>query len=54
MRVVLTDLASGELRLRFRHGVDPGWLSDNARAQYASGIDSCALALDLRAALAQP
>ncbi len=53
VRVVLTDLTSGELRLRYRHTVDPGWLSDNARALYASGIDSCALALDLRAALAQ-
>lgn len=50
VRVVLTDLTSGEARLRFRHGVDPAWLSDQARAQYASGIDSCALAMDLRRA----
>ena len=39
--------------LRFRHDVDPSWLSPAARAEYASGIDSCALALDLRKALGQ-
>jgi hypothetical protein len=52
VRVVLTDLRSGELRLRLRRDVDPGWLSDNSRAQFASGIDSCSLALDVRAAVA--
>jgi len=52
VRIVLADLASGELRLRFRHEVDPSWLSDSARAQYAAGIDSCALAMDVRKAVA--
>lgn len=47
-RVVLADLTHGEVRLRFRQTLDPSWLSDQARAQYASGIDSCALALDVR------
>jgi hypothetical protein len=51
VRVVLTDLRNDELRLRLRRDVDPGWLTDNARAQFASGIDSCSLALDVRAAL---
>lgn len=51
VRVVLTDLTNGAPRLRFRQTVDPSWLSDQARAQYASGIDSCALALDLRRAV---
>jgi len=51
VRVIVTDLASDQLQLRFRHDVDPTWLSQAARAEYASGIDSCALALDLRAAL---
>lgn len=51
VRLVLTDLGSGELRLRFRRDVDPSWLSNDARAQNASGIDSCALAFDLRQAL---
>jgi len=54
VRVVLTDLASGDARLRFRHTVDPSWLSDQARAQYASGIDSCALAMDFRRAVTAP
>jgi hypothetical protein len=52
VRVVLEDLSRGETRLRFRAQVDPSWLSDRARAQYASGIDSCALAFDLRQAVA--
>jgi len=51
VRLVLVDLNSGEVRLRFRGDVDPKWLSDGARAQYASGIDSCAFAFDLRRAL---
>ena len=51
VRVVLTDLTNGDVRLRFRGAVDPSWLSDQSRAQYASGIDSCALAMDLRAAV---
>lgn len=54
VRVVLTDLSSGNVRLRFRGNVDPSWISPNTRAEYASGIDSCSLALDVRrAALAQ-
>jgi hypothetical protein len=51
VRVVLVDLVSGESRLRFRGKVDPAWVSDQARATYASGIDSCALALDFRHAV---
>jgi len=50
-RVALVDLDDGRTRLRFRGSVDPDWLSSAARAQYASGIDSCALALDLRKSL---
>lgn len=51
VRVVLTDLNTGQVRLRYRGTVDPSWLSAGARAEYASGIDSCALALDLRSAV---
>jgi hypothetical protein len=50
IRVVLVDLNRGDTRLRFRGNVDPSWLSDATRAQYASGVDGCALALDLRQA----
>lgn len=54
VRVVLTDLSSGKVRLRLRSHVDPSWISPSTRAEYASAIDSCALALDVRqAALGQ-
>ncbi|HEY6079771.1 MAG TPA: hypothetical protein VIW29_13240, partial [Polyangiaceae bacterium] len=52
VRVSLTDLDNGETRLRFRRTVDPSWLSDATRAQFASGVDSCALAMDIRQAAA--
>lgn len=48
VRVALVDLSDGQARLRFRGKVDPSWLSDQAKEKYASGIDSCALALDFR------
>lgn len=51
VRVILEDLSRREPRLRYRTQVDPSWLSERARTQYASGIDSCALALDLRQAV---
>jgi hypothetical protein len=51
VRVTLTDLSTGQIRLRYRGSVDPTWLSAAARAEYASGIDGCALALDLRNAV---
>jgi hypothetical protein len=54
VRVTLIDLTSDQIRLRYRGLVDPSWLSAPARAQHASGIDSCALALDLRSALLGP
>jgi hypothetical protein len=49
VRVGLVELATEKLLLRIRRHVDPGWISDKARAEYASGIDSCGLALDVRA-----
>lgn len=52
VRVVLTDLNDGEPRLRLRRTVDPSWLSEATRAQFASGADSCALAMDIRQAAA--
>jgi hypothetical protein len=51
VRVAFVDLSAQQTRLRFRGNVDPGWLSDATRAQYASGIDGCALAMDLRKSL---
>jgi hypothetical protein len=51
IRVKLVDLAIDKLLLQLRRRVDPSWLSDGARAEYASGIDSCALALDVHDAV---
>lgn len=51
-RVVVVDLVTGEALLRIRRHLDPSWVkSIAARAQYASGIDSCGLALDVREAV---
>lgn len=47
VRVTLVDLVANEVLLRARHVVDPRGLSPARRASYASGLDSCALALDV-------
>ena len=49
VRVQLVELTSGAVPLRLRLRVDPSWISPATRAEHASGIDSCALALDVRA-----
>lgn len=51
VRVGAVDLTSDRLVFSVRRPVDPSWLSAAARAEYASGVDSCALALDVRRAL---
>lgn len=52
VRVGLVDLVAEKLLLRLRRRVDPTWLSDRTRADYARGVDSCALAFDVHAAVA--
>lgn len=52
VRVGLVDLAKKSVILRLRRHVDPAWVSAATRAELAKGIDSCALALDVRAAVA--
>jgi hypothetical protein len=47
VRVALVDLRAEKVLLRVRHDVDPSWITPARRATYASGIDSCALALDV-------
>ena len=47
VRIGLVDLTSAKMLLRLRKRVDPTWISTNARAQYASGLDACALAMDV-------
>ena len=51
VRVTMVDLVKREVLLRLRRRVDPGWVSPATRAEYANGVDSCALALDVRAAV---
>ncbi len=48
VRVALVDLPSAKVLLRARHVVDPGWITPARKATYAVGLDSCALALDVR------
>ena len=54
VRVGLVDLVAQKLLFRLRRRVDPSWLSAEARAEYASGIDGCTLAVDVRAGLGLP
>ena len=51
VRVGVVDLGADKLLLRLRRKVDPSWISSSARAEFASGIDSCGLALDVHAAV---
>lgn len=47
VRIGLVDLTAAKVLLRIRKRVDPNWISMATRAQYASGLDGCALALDV-------
>jgi hypothetical protein len=51
VRIGLIDLAKKRQLLALRRKVDPSWLSPASRAEYASGIDACGLALDVRTEL---
>jgi len=48
VRVGLVDLVSDTVLLRLRRHVDPAKISVKQRSLYASGIDACALAMDVR------
>lgn len=48
VRIGLVELGAGRVLLRLRKHVDPSWISIPNRPEYASGLDSCALALDVR------
>jgi hypothetical protein len=54
VRVGLVDLGSQKVLLRLRRSVDPKWISPARRAEYARGLDGCALALDVRDSVAGP
>jgi hypothetical protein len=52
VRIGIVDLGSGRALLRMRKRVDPSWISSAKRPLYASGIDGCAFAFDVREAVA--
>ncbi|MFO0555350.1 MAG: hypothetical protein U0271_43640 [Polyangiaceae bacterium] len=50
-RMGYIDLESGSERFRARAFVDPAWLSESTRIQYADAVNGCELALAAREAL---
>lgn len=53
VRVGLIELETGRELLRLRRRVDPNDLSDTIRSEYARGMDSCSLALQVLDALVE-
>ncbi len=52
VRVGVFDLEASAVLVRLRKRVDPAWIAVSTRAAYAAGLDSCALAMDVRDAVA--
>ena len=50
VRVAVVDLAAGKVLVRVRRRVDPTPWTQTSRTEFASGLDACALAFDVRAA----
>ena len=48
-RVTIVDLETDAPLLRARKLIDPGWISEDSRVQWSSGIIGCELALEVRA-----
>jgi hypothetical protein len=51
VRLALIELASSRELLRLRKRVEPSWISEDKRPRYASGLDACALAIDVHVAV---
>ena len=51
VRVAVIDLRANKVLLRARKRVDPNWLAATTRSTFASAVDGCALAFDVRAAV---
>ena len=51
VRLMLIDLRAKKVLVRLQRSVDPSWITEAQRPTYAAGLDSCALAMDLRAAI---
>jgi hypothetical protein len=51
VRVVIVDISRehDQVLLRSHHDLNPSWVSERRRHQYALGLDGCRLAYDLRA-----
>jgi hypothetical protein len=53
VRVAVIDLRADKILVRARKRVDPNWLAATTRSTFASAVDGCALALDVRAVVAR-
>lgn len=51
VRVGIVDLATSDELLRLRRRVEPSWISDARRVDYARGLNGCRLAVEIREAL---
>lgn len=51
VRVILLDLEADKVLLRQRKLVDPSWIPTDRRSDHAYGINSCELAIEVRAAM---
>ncbi len=51
IRLTLVDLRAKKVLVRLQRSVDPAWISEAARPAYASGLDGCAMAIDVRDAV---
>lgn len=51
VRVMLVDMEADKVLLRQRKLVDPAWIPTSRRSDYASGINSCELGMEVRAAM---
>jgi hypothetical protein len=47
----IADIRAASVLVRLKRHVDPSWISLEARLRYASKLDSCKLAMDLRDAM---
>jgi hypothetical protein len=56
VRVAVVDISREQdvVLLRTHFDLDPSWVSERRRHQYAQGLEGCRMAYDVRTALAQP
>jgi hypothetical protein len=48
VRVAIVDLVASTVLLRTRKRVDPAWISEARRSEYAGALDACTSAIDVR------